>query len=140
TSAARSSLGNPNPSRSSSGDTAAYTIRPMRYLVLSLARCSLVRGSAIAMRRTSSPSAISGHYIAGVTFGHRRRTHSRYRAAQASGTRLLSGISGKGACLLARDESCVGQVGVLTVATRGGSGPGEVRIKVRGGSETFIAW
>lgn len=41
---------------------------------------------------------------------------------------------------LARDESCVGQVGVLTVATRGGSGPGEVRVKVRGGSETFIAW
>ncbi|HZR53477.1 MAG TPA: hypothetical protein VFB06_28720 [Streptosporangiaceae bacterium] len=41
---------------------------------------------------------------------------------------------------MARDESCVGQVGVLTVATRGGSGPGEVRIKVRGGSETFIAW
>ena len=52
----------------------------------------------------------------------------------------MNGISGKGACLLARDESCVGQVGVLTVATRGGSGPGEVRIKVRGGSETFIAW
>jgi hypothetical protein len=41
---------------------------------------------------------------------------------------------------LARDESCIGAVGVLTVATRGTSGPGEVRIKVRGGSEHFIAW
>jgi hypothetical protein len=41
---------------------------------------------------------------------------------------------------LARDENCVGSVGVLTVATRGGAGPGEVRIKIRGGSETFLAW
>jgi hypothetical protein len=31
-------------------------------------------------------------------------------------------------------------VGVLTVATRGPDGPGEVRIKVRGGSEHFLAW
>jgi hypothetical protein len=41
---------------------------------------------------------------------------------------------------VARDEGCVGAVGVLTVATRGEAGPGEVRIKVRGGSETFLAW
>jgi hypothetical protein len=41
---------------------------------------------------------------------------------------------------VARDESCVGSVGVLTIATRGGAGPGEVRIKIRGGSETFLAW
>lgn len=41
---------------------------------------------------------------------------------------------------MARDESCIGRVGVLTVATRGASGPGEVRIKIRGGSETFLAW
>jgi hypothetical protein len=41
---------------------------------------------------------------------------------------------------LARDESSVGSVGVLTVATRGGSGPGEVRIKIRGGTECFLAW
>jgi hypothetical protein len=41
---------------------------------------------------------------------------------------------------MARDESSIGCVGVLTVATRGGDGPGEVRIKVRGGSETFLAW
>jgi membrane protein implicated in regulation of membrane protease activity len=38
------------------------------------------------------------------------------------------------------DEACVGQVGVLSVATRGGDGPGEVLVKVRGGSETFLAW
>jgi hypothetical protein len=41
---------------------------------------------------------------------------------------------------LANDEASVGCVGVLTVATRGGDGPGEVRIKIRGGSETYLAW
>jgi hypothetical protein len=41
---------------------------------------------------------------------------------------------------LAKDEACVGRVGVLSVATRGGDGPGEVRINIRGGSETFLAW
>jgi hypothetical protein len=39
-----------------------------------------------------------------------------------------------------RDESCVGSVGVLTVATRGDAGPGEVLINIRGGSEAFLAW
>jgi hypothetical protein len=34
----------------------------------------------------------------------------------------------------------VGRVGVLTVATRGNTGPGEVHVKVRGGSESFLAW
>ncbi len=38
------------------------------------------------------------------------------------------------------DSSAIGSVGVLTVGTRGERGPGEVRIKIRGGSETFIAW
>jgi len=41
---------------------------------------------------------------------------------------------------LARDEAAIGSVGVLTIATRGTAGPGEVRIKVRGGSEHFLAW
>ena len=41
---------------------------------------------------------------------------------------------------VARDESCIGAIGVLTVATRGAAGPGEVRIKIRGGSEHFLAW
>ncbi len=41
---------------------------------------------------------------------------------------------------MARDESAIGTVGVLIVATRGSAGPGEVRIKVRGGSECFLAW
>ena len=39
-----------------------------------------------------------------------------------------------------RDESSIGCVGVLTVATRGADGPGEVLIKIRGGSEAFLAW
>ncbi len=39
-----------------------------------------------------------------------------------------------------RDEACVGRVGVLSVATRGADGPGEVLVKIRGGSEAFLAW
>jgi hypothetical protein len=38
------------------------------------------------------------------------------------------------------DEEVIGCPGVLTVATRGDAGPGEVLVKVRGGSEAFIAW
>ena len=41
---------------------------------------------------------------------------------------------------MARDESSIGRVGVLTVGTRGDAGPGEVLIKIRGGSEAFLAW
>jgi hypothetical protein len=41
---------------------------------------------------------------------------------------------------MARDESVIGTVGVLIVATRGSAGPGEVRIKIRGGTEYFLAW
>jgi hypothetical protein len=39
-----------------------------------------------------------------------------------------------------RDEPSIGLVGVLIVATRGAAGPGEVLVKIRGGSETFLAW
>jgi hypothetical protein len=39
-----------------------------------------------------------------------------------------------------RDESCIGCLGVLTIGTRGTAGPGEVLVKIRGGSETFLAW
>ncbi len=41
---------------------------------------------------------------------------------------------------MAGDISVVGCIGVITVATRGQEGPGEVLVKVRGGKETFIAW
>jgi hypothetical protein len=37
-------------------------------------------------------------------------------------------------------ETPVGRSGVLSVATRGSAGPGEVMIKLRGGTETFLAW
>ncbi len=36
--------------------------------------------------------------------------------------------------------SAIGCIGVLTVATRGTAGPGEVLVKIRGGSEAYIAW
>lgn len=38
------------------------------------------------------------------------------------------------------DESPVGCSGTLTVATRGPAGPGEVLVKVRGGTEAYLAW
>jgi hypothetical protein len=38
------------------------------------------------------------------------------------------------------DISAIGCEGVITVATRGCAGPGEVLVKIRGGSETYIAW
>jgi hypothetical protein len=41
---------------------------------------------------------------------------------------------------VAPDVASIGCVGVLTVGTRGPAGPGEVLVKIRGGSETFIAW
>jgi hypothetical protein len=41
---------------------------------------------------------------------------------------------------VARDESAIGMVGVITIATRGQAGPGEVQIRIRGGRENFIAW
>jgi hypothetical protein len=41
---------------------------------------------------------------------------------------------------VARDESAIGLVGVIIIATRGQAGPGEVRIRIRGGTEKFIAW
>jgi hypothetical protein len=42
--------------------------------------------------------------------------------------------------VVAGDESLIGAIGVLIIATRGAAGPGEVLVKIRGGSEAFIAW
>jgi hypothetical protein len=41
---------------------------------------------------------------------------------------------------VAWDDSLIGSIGVLKVATRGPAGPGEVVVKIRGGSEAYIAW
>jgi hypothetical protein len=38
------------------------------------------------------------------------------------------------------DDSVVGCLGKVIVATRGTDGPGEALIKVRGGTEAFLAW
>jgi membrane protein implicated in regulation of membrane protease activity len=38
------------------------------------------------------------------------------------------------------DASAIGCVGKLVVATRGGHGPGEVLVTVRGSKETLLAW
>lgn len=38
------------------------------------------------------------------------------------------------------EQEVIGLEGVLTVATRGTAGPGEVLVKIRGGTETYLAW
>jgi hypothetical protein len=38
------------------------------------------------------------------------------------------------------DEQVVGCVGKVILATRGADGPGEVLVKVRGGTEAYVAW
>jgi hypothetical protein len=38
------------------------------------------------------------------------------------------------------DQSAVGCFGELLVATRGPDGPGEVLVKMRGGTEAYLAW
>ncbi|MFI6092505.1 hypothetical protein [Streptomyces sp. Je 1-332] len=41
---------------------------------------------------------------------------------------------------MAPDEAVIGCTGELVVGTRGSAGPGEVLVRIRGGSETFLAW
>jgi len=41
---------------------------------------------------------------------------------------------------MGKDLSCIGCLGVLLIGTRGLDGPGEVLVKIRGGSEAFLAW
>ena len=41
---------------------------------------------------------------------------------------------------MASESAVIGCIGVLAVATRGAAGPGEVIVKIRGGSEAYIAW
>ncbi|MFD7918082.1 NfeD family protein [Streptomyces sp. NPDC059740] len=38
------------------------------------------------------------------------------------------------------DEAVIGHTGVLVIGTRAASGPGEVLVRVRGGTETYLAW
>lgn len=38
------------------------------------------------------------------------------------------------------DASAVGCVGRLLIASRGAAGPGEVLLRIRGGTEAYIAW
>jgi hypothetical protein len=41
---------------------------------------------------------------------------------------------------MARDEAVIGCTGELLIGTRGPDGPGEVLVRIRGGSEAFLAW
>jgi hypothetical protein len=44
------------------------------------------------------------------------------------------------ALTVAGDQSLIGSIGVVIVATRGEAGPGEVLLKIRGGTEAYLAW
>ncbi|HWC81818.1 MAG TPA: hypothetical protein VG756_17860 [Pseudonocardiaceae bacterium] len=50
------------------------------------------------------------------------------------------GSGGERERVMGGDPATIGRVGTLTVGTRGPDGPGEVLIKIRGGSETYLAW
>jgi hypothetical protein len=39
-----------------------------------------------------------------------------------------------------QDEPVIGCTGQVIIGTRGDAGPGEILVRVRGGSETFLAW
>ncbi|MEU9118368.1 hypothetical protein AB0C96_00650 [Streptomyces sp. NPDC048506] len=41
---------------------------------------------------------------------------------------------------MALDDAVIGCTGVLLIGTRGAAGPGEVLVRVRGGTEAFLAW
>ena len=41
---------------------------------------------------------------------------------------------------MAADEAVIGRTGRLLIGTRGSEGPGEVLVRVRGGTEAFLAW
>ena len=41
---------------------------------------------------------------------------------------------------MAGDQSLIGSIGVIIVATRGKGGPGEVLLRIRGGTEAYLAW
>ncbi|TCO54907.1 hypothetical protein EV192_108195 [Actinocrispum wychmicini] len=43
-------------------------------------------------------------------------------------------------CAVVADLSPLGHIGVLLVGTRGSDGPGEVLVRIRGGSETYLAY
>jgi len=39
-----------------------------------------------------------------------------------------------------RESALIGSIGVLSIGTRGPDGPGEVMVRIRGGTECYIAW
>jgi hypothetical protein len=48
-------------------------------------------------------------------------------------------MSGGEQAVSAADDSPIGLAGHIVVATRGEAGPGEVELRIRGGTETFLA-
>ncbi|MFG1808019.1 hypothetical protein [Streptomyces sp. NPDC049040] len=41
---------------------------------------------------------------------------------------------------MARDDAVIGCTGELLIGSRGAAGPGEVLVRIRGGTEAFLAW
>jgi len=39
-----------------------------------------------------------------------------------------------------QEPALIGSIGVLSIGTRGPDGPGEVMVRIRGGTECYIAW
>jgi hypothetical protein len=66
-----------------------------------------------------------------VTDGRRATARAGRSHRPADGARTRS---------VAPDDAAVGCTGTLTVATRGRDGPGEVLVRMRGGTEAYLAW
>jgi hypothetical protein len=49
-------------------------------------------------------------------------------------------VEERGSVLMQGDPTLVGSIGTLSLGTRGPSGPGEVLLKIRGGTESYLAW
>src|SRR5262249_6011054 len=67
------------------------------------------------------------------------RVYSIVRELPGGATLVIEARRGLRSVVVA-NVSAIGCIGVITVATRGTAGPGEVLVKIRGGSEAFIAW
>jgi hypothetical protein len=76
-----------------------------------------------------SPAWVANHQMFALTpalSGRRRNERARFDACY---NRRVN-----------PDESAVGCTGELIIATRGEAGPGEVLVKIRGGTEAYLAW
>src|SRR5262245_13540517 len=93
--------------------------------------CAFSRGGSF--RRRDSPSY---QRLIQVLVGGTARSDGRPGRTTLTRAGTLSAERGEESSM---DSEVVGATGVIVVATRGATGAGEVMVRLRGGSETFLA-